>query len=239
MSKVKAAIVGVVALVQAGCASSPGSIEARYVSPTTYATWSCSQLFDEKVRLSKEVERVSGLQRENANADAAMMTVGIVLFWPVLFGLAATKDRKEELGRLKGEYEAVDSNITSKQCSIPAPGTPSMQGAPSGAPAPAVYYSGTYAGQGTTDSWCATPSLSIIIEGSNLTGTLSEQGGANTGTITGNVDPSGQLVVNVKSGVSSNVSGTFRGTVTPSALNVAMKQPAPNNCSHKFSVPKK
>lgn len=35
------------------------------------------------------------------------MGVGLVLFWPALFFLAGD-DQKEELARLKGEYEALE-----------------------------------------------------------------------------------------------------------------------------------
>ncbi|HJQ56307.1 MAG TPA: hypothetical protein VJ890_05345 [Vineibacter sp.] len=115
----------------AGCASGPDSIDARYVNPNIYKEWSCGQLTEERDRLGREVSRVSGLQRENANADAAMMAVGLVLFWPVLFGLAATKDRKDELGRLKGEFEAVEQQSRFKQCVLPPP-----VAAPSGPTAP-------------------------------------------------------------------------------------------------------
>jgi hypothetical protein len=108
-------------LVNAGCASQPSSIDARYVSPNTYQAWSCPQLDAEHKRLEAEVRRVSGLQRENANADAALMTVGLILLWPALFGLAATKDRKDDLARLKGEYEAVDQSMKMKQCPAEPP----------------------------------------------------------------------------------------------------------------------
>lgn len=103
------------------CASHPDNIEARYVSPVTYQTWSCEQLIDEKKRLDGEVIRVTGLQKENADADVAMMGVGLILFWPALIGLTATKDRKEELGKLRGEYEAVDQQIKTKACVLPEP----------------------------------------------------------------------------------------------------------------------
>ena len=116
--------------VQVACASSPDSIEARYVSPNAYQNWTCEQLGEERTRLTKEVQRVSGLQRENANADAAMMAVGVIIFWPMLFGLAATKDRKDELGRLKGEYDAVDLSTKTRQCAVPAPVTPSVPATP-------------------------------------------------------------------------------------------------------------
>lgn len=103
------------------CASHPDKIEGKYISPVIYQSWTCDQLTEERMRLSREVSRVTGLQRENANADAAMMTAGIVLLWPVLFGLAATTDRKDDVARLKGEYEAVDQAAKVKQCPTPPP----------------------------------------------------------------------------------------------------------------------
>lgn len=111
-------------LLVTSCASNPDNIEGKYVSPVIYQNWTCDQITEERVRLSREVTRISGLQRENAHADAAMMTVGIVLLWPVLFGLAATKDRKDEVARLKGEYEAVDHAMRQKQCVLPPPAAP-------------------------------------------------------------------------------------------------------------------
>jgi len=106
------------------CTTHPDSVAARYVSPVAYQGYDCGQLTEEHRRLSAEVDRVTGLQRENANGDAVMLTVGLVLFWPALIGMAATKDRKDELGRLKGDYEAVDMQIRLKQCAMPFPITP-------------------------------------------------------------------------------------------------------------------
>lgn len=120
-------------LAQAGCATHPDSVSARYVSPHSYNAYDCSQLQDEKARLSNEVARVAGLQRENANGDAALLTVGLIIFWPALIGMAATKDRKDELGRMKGEYEAVESQIRLKGCGLivsPAPAAPAQPASP-------------------------------------------------------------------------------------------------------------
>jgi hypothetical protein len=224
----------------AACTTSPSNVDAQYVSPTTYQSWSCPQLLDEKARLASEVARVSNLQRENANADTAIVAAGIILAPILLIGLAATKDRKSELAKLKGESDAVDTSIAAKQCSMPAGGAPNSSSAPLVATAPAVSYAGTYAGRGTTESYCQTPAISITIDGASLSGTLSEvSNGSATGTISGEVLPNGQIVANVKSGNSQNVNGTFRGTVTQAALNIEMKQPAPNNCPYKFSVARK
>lgn len=104
----------------AACTRGPDSVQPRYVSPSQYSSWTCEQLADERIRLTSEVEHLTGLQRENANADTAMVVGGIFL-WPVLFGLAATNDRRDELGRVKGEYEAVDMAARMKACQRPAP----------------------------------------------------------------------------------------------------------------------
>lgn len=129
-----ASVLTTAALLTTSCTTHPDNVEAKYVSPVIYSAWTCDQLTEERIRLTREVSRIAGLQRENANGDAAMMTVGIIILWPVLFGLAATHDRKDELGRLKGEYEAVDQAGKIKHC--PAPPPPSAQ--PQAAPATPV-----------------------------------------------------------------------------------------------------
>ncbi len=122
MNRWKKAVTQTVCVAQlAACASHPDSIEARYVSPITYQNWTCEQLVDEQKRLKSEVQRITGLQKENADADVALMGVGLILFWPALFGLAATKDREEELGKLKGEYDAIGEQMKTKGCEPPPP----------------------------------------------------------------------------------------------------------------------
>lgn len=124
---------------QVGCATRPENIAARYVSPVGYQPWTCEQLTEERRRLTGEVERVADLQRGNANADAAMLTVGLIIFWPVLIGMAATTDRREELSRLRGEYDAVDSTARAKGCPVPPPPVPAVAPVPTeAAPAPTI-----------------------------------------------------------------------------------------------------
>ena len=109
-----------VLVLTAGCVSQPGSVDARYVSPTLYQSWSCSQLAEESTRLQDAVAHTSGIQRENANTDAAL-AVGAVFLWPVLLGMAATKDHAEELGHLKGEANAVGESYTAHACTVAPP----------------------------------------------------------------------------------------------------------------------
>ncbi len=218
-----------ICIAQVGCASQPGSIEPSYISPTTYQSWSCDQLLDERLRLSKEVERVSGLQRENANADTAMMTVGVILLWPVLFGLAATKDRKVELGRLKGEYDAVQNNVTSKQCSAPPP-----QGA---AMVALAATEGVYSGKGKADAWCQTPYMSVTIRGTTVAGTFSEvSSGATTANVTGTIDGAGTLQLDFQGSNPEYYSGRAEGLLRNGTLNLMVKTKAGRGCGYNFEL---
>lgn len=219
----------------AACARGPDSIEARYVSPNVYQTWTCEQLAEERLRLTGEVQRVSGLQRENAAADAVMMTVGIVVFWPILFGLAMTKDRKDELGRLKGEYDAVDLSMRSRQCTAPTPTAPSVPAVPP--PQAATDMEGTWTGKGRTDSWCQPPTLALTVSGNRVAGELSElANGRTTSTVTGVVDPAGAVSLEFRSDSADHFSGKVDGALRGDVLSLAFQSTAPRACHYSFEL---
>lgn len=226
----------------AACAKGPDSIEARYVSPNQYQNWSCDQLSEEKIRLTREVDRVGGLQRENANTDTAMMAVGLIIFWPALIALAATKDRKEELGRLKGEYDAVDSSLKGKACVLPPPGPVVASAAPAGVPAATaaatVNADGTYKGVGKTDSWCTAPALNVTVNGGTLEGQLSEASDKPTSKVTGTVYPNGIISLDFKGNDDKYFSGKVDGTLKDNTLSVSFRSKTPSACRMEFNLKK-
>ena len=99
-----------------GCSQSPESITGSYVSPLIYQHLECGQIRQEMHRVSRRVQEVSGVQSSKATGDAVAMTVGLVIFWPALFFLAAGDDRAEELARLKGESGALEQAAIQKNC---------------------------------------------------------------------------------------------------------------------------
>ena len=103
-----------------GCAKHSGSIQAADTSPLMYQGHSCQALVAEKARIESKLNAMCKRQDDHAAADVVSTTVGIVLFWPALFFLAATDDQKEEIARLKGEYEAVEKALANKKCGIAA-----------------------------------------------------------------------------------------------------------------------
>ncbi|MCB9989714.1 MAG: metal ABC transporter ATP-binding protein [Rhodospirillales bacterium] len=100
-----------------GCASHSENVTPQYVSPVEYENYSCKQIREEISRVSARVNEVAGIQDKEADKDAAAMGVGLVLFWPALFFLIGD-DQKEELARLKGEYEALEQTAQQKNCDI-------------------------------------------------------------------------------------------------------------------------
>jgi hypothetical protein len=102
-----------------GCATSPDNISATYVSPLQYQSYTCNQIGQELLRVNRKIMEVTGHQEREATKDAVAMSVGLIIFWPALFFLIGD-DKKEELARLKGEYEALESIAIQKECNIAA-----------------------------------------------------------------------------------------------------------------------
>jgi len=104
------------AAVLAGCATSPHNVQQTYVSPLPYMRYDCDQLGAELTRVNSEVDKAMQAQQSVATGDAVATTVGLLVFWPALFALAATPDHSAELGRLKGERNALEEAAIEKDC---------------------------------------------------------------------------------------------------------------------------
>ena len=106
------------ALATAACATRSDNISAAYVSPMTYASWSCDQLGMEAQRISARAVEVSGAQDSKATGDAVATGVAVILFWPALFFIKGDGTTAAELARLKGEMEAIEAASIQKNCGI-------------------------------------------------------------------------------------------------------------------------
>jgi hypothetical protein len=105
-------------LLLSGCATSPTSIKASYVSPVPYQAMNCSQLTQEAQRVSGHVAEVTGVQNQKAGRDAVAMTVGMVVFWPALFFIGGDQGNAAELASLKGQMDAIEAVNAEKNCGI-------------------------------------------------------------------------------------------------------------------------
>ena len=108
------------ALSLSGCAPQPDQVVGTYVSPATYAGYSCKQLITERNAVVAKVNELTGAQKTKADNDGAAMAVGLVLFWPALFFLGNRNDMSPQLATMKGNYDAMTAAGVAKRC-FPAP----------------------------------------------------------------------------------------------------------------------
>ena len=102
----------------AGCASSSSDIRASYVSPLQYQNYTCQQIAAEAERISARVAELSGVQDDKRTGDAVATGVAVVLFWPAAFMIKGDGQTAAELGRLKGEFEALEKVAIQKNCGL-------------------------------------------------------------------------------------------------------------------------
>ena len=121
----------------AGCAKRAEDVAAAYHSPHAFEKWDCAQLYSETEAMQNEVLRVAGEQDGAADRDVVAVGVGLVLFWPALFLLAAGDD-EAQLSHLKGKHKALTTAMEMKGCD-PVPtssAVAALTGAPNAAPGP-------------------------------------------------------------------------------------------------------
>jgi hypothetical protein len=112
-----AALVAAIPLL-CGCASYSEKISATYVSPVIYESLSCKQIAEEAARVSRRASEVAGVQDSQATKDSVVTGVAIVVFWPAAFFVGGDRASASELGRLKGEADALEQVSIKKNCGI-------------------------------------------------------------------------------------------------------------------------
>lgn len=102
----------------AGCSTAAKDIVPAYVSPTTYSNYDCEQVRLELIRVSTEVNTMTGKLDKNRENDNLTTAAGVLLFWPALFFLGGTKEQEARYAQLKGEYGALEQASIQKKCSL-------------------------------------------------------------------------------------------------------------------------
>lgn len=116
MKKIAASIV--LLSIVAGCSTAAKDITPAAVSPAMYSNYDCDQVRLELVRVSTEVNAMTGKLDKNRENDNLTTTAGIILFWPALFFLGGTKEQEARYAQLKGEYNALEQTSILKKCSF-------------------------------------------------------------------------------------------------------------------------
>lgn len=100
-----------------GCATPPEEMQAAYVSPTVFASMTCSQLASELERVSQREIELHAQLKKLADDDSTQMGVGLILLWPTLFFLeGGDGPQAAEYSRLRGESQTIERVMVQKSC---------------------------------------------------------------------------------------------------------------------------
>jgi hypothetical protein len=97
-----------VMLTTAACVTHPGNITATYVNPSQYRAMECAGIEGELQRVTAREAELTDRQHNNFVADTALLTVGVVVFWPALLAMPMQKDHRHEIAQVRGETEALE-----------------------------------------------------------------------------------------------------------------------------------
>jgi len=106
------------ALALSACATYSEKIAPTYVSPVIYESLNCKQIAEEATRVAQRAAEAAGAQDSQANRDNAVTAAAIIIFWPAAFFVGGDRQNAAELGRLKGEMNALQQASTRKNCGI-------------------------------------------------------------------------------------------------------------------------
>ena len=114
----------IAAMLLPGCATRPENVAASHVSSSRYADRTCKSLARELDEVQDTLRAQSAKLNDKATQDAVVTGVGVVLFWPVLFALGNNSGLEGDVGRLKGEEQAIRKQMRDADCEMPAPKAP-------------------------------------------------------------------------------------------------------------------
>jgi len=91
-------------------------VQSNYVPASRYAHLSCEQLISEAEALRARTPALAAAVDEHRKSQNGVEVVTWVLFWPAAFMLDDGSDNAQQLAQAKGDLEAIQQNLLSKDC---------------------------------------------------------------------------------------------------------------------------
>jgi hypothetical protein len=109
-------LAAVAATTLAGCAPGLDQIGTAFVSPSAFASLSCSQLVNELAIIEPRLAEAEALQTAEATHDAVVVT-GAVLLLPIAGLMAAGgPDYSTDIASMRGQIEAIETVARARNC---------------------------------------------------------------------------------------------------------------------------
>ena len=96
--------------------NSSDSVEADYVSPAIYKSYTCNEL---ETAAAKIIDQIPGLEKlidERKKNNDAFISTGAIIMLPLLAGLKSNKEEAELLAQYKGNIRAIKTAAMTNRC---------------------------------------------------------------------------------------------------------------------------
>ena len=113
------AVLGVLAVALAGCATRAVDVSPAPANPADFATWDCGRIDDEQDAVQHRAADVAYTVDERAGNNIMALGVGLSVFWPALLAMRPAGHEAAELARLRGRFEALQTAARLKACPTP------------------------------------------------------------------------------------------------------------------------
>lgn len=104
------------AVLVTGCATRSVDVAPTPADPVEFRGWTCSRIQEEVDRVQQSAADLAWIVDERAGQHIVALGVGLSLFWPALLAMRPDGVDAEELGKLKGRYEALHLAARFKGC---------------------------------------------------------------------------------------------------------------------------
>ena len=104
------------ALMSCSGAKKSYEVQSKYVSSSKYSSLSCQDLIREAENIRARTPALAAAVDDHRKNQTGVEVVTWVLFWPAAFLLDDGSEMSMELAEAKGSLEAIQQNLSSKNC---------------------------------------------------------------------------------------------------------------------------
>lgn len=105
-------------ILMVGCSSAPkvNEVKQLYVPASNYESFTCEKLIAEAEAVRRSLPGLEEAVEKHRSQQSTVEVVTWILFWPAAFALDKGEKNSTELGKAKGELEAIGIAMKSKKC---------------------------------------------------------------------------------------------------------------------------
>lgn len=102
-----------------GCATRSANIAPAAANAADFADWDCNRLADELDLVQHRAADLAYTVDERVGNNIMALGVGLAIFWPAILAMRPAGPEAQDLARLKGRFEALQTASGLRQCPAP------------------------------------------------------------------------------------------------------------------------